>query len=138
MSKTEEGKQDKELDCSNAGRGVWLVKVPKYIAKKWLKGEITTNHESLLFYVDVFALELPAQDEEEVGKLKIIKYPGQKSTVSLSLSDKILLIDAEEKIPKDHRFDVQAVNKQTLGVFSHNGKANELIHSFKVIKVIPT
>lgn len=29
----------KTLDCSNAGRGVWLVKVPKYIAKKWLKGE---------------------------------------------------------------------------------------------------
>lgn len=29
----------RELDCSNAGRGVWLVKVPKYIAKKWLKGK---------------------------------------------------------------------------------------------------
>lgn len=28
------------LDCSNAGRGVWLVKVPKYIAKKWYKGEM--------------------------------------------------------------------------------------------------
>jgi transcription initiation factor TFIIF subunit beta len=38
-SKTEEIKLDKELDCSNASRGVWLVKVPKYIAKKWEKGE---------------------------------------------------------------------------------------------------
>lgn len=38
MSKNEDNKQDKELDCSNAGRGVWLVKVPKYIAKKWYKG----------------------------------------------------------------------------------------------------
>jgi TFIIF, beta subunit N-terminus len=63
---------------------------------------------------------IAAQDEEEVGKLKIIKYPGQKSTVSLSLSEKTMLIDADEKIPKDHRFDVQAVKQQTLGVFSHN------------------
>lgn len=37
MNKPEEVK---ELDCSNAGRGCWLVKVPKYIAKKWLKGKV--------------------------------------------------------------------------------------------------
>jgi hypothetical protein len=43
MSKSEDVKQEtaRELDCSNAGRGVWLVKVPKYIAKKWLKGEVS-------------------------------------------------------------------------------------------------
>jgi transcription initiation factor TFIIF subunit beta len=34
-----EVKLEKELDCSNASRGVWLVKVPKYIARKWEKGE---------------------------------------------------------------------------------------------------
>jgi hypothetical protein len=39
MSKNEEVvKTEKELDCGNASRGVWLVKVPKYIAKKWEKG----------------------------------------------------------------------------------------------------
>lgn len=54
----------------------------------------------------------------EVGKLKIVKYPGQKSQVSLSLSEATLKIDPEENIPKEHRFDVLAVNKQTLGVFS--------------------
>lgn len=41
MSKSEEIRNDKDLDCSNAGRGVWLVKVPKYIAKKWLKGKFS-------------------------------------------------------------------------------------------------
>lgn len=40
MSKNEEVKPEKELDVSNANRGVWLVKVPKYIAKKWEKGKI--------------------------------------------------------------------------------------------------
>lgn len=58
----------------------------------------------------------------EVGKLKIVKYSGQKSQVSLTLSDTTMAIDPDEKIPKDHRFDVQAVNRQTLGVFSQNCK----------------
>jgi transcription initiation factor TFIIF subunit beta len=40
----------------------------------------------------------------------------------LTLSETTLAIDEEEKIPKDHRFDVQAVNRQTLGVFSQNCK----------------
>lgn len=40
MNKTSDKTDEaKELDCSNAGRGVWLVKVPKYIAKKWYKGK---------------------------------------------------------------------------------------------------
>lgn len=54
----------------------------------------------------------------EVGKLKIVKYPGQKSEVSLTLSDATMQVEPKEKIPKDHRFDVQAVTQQTLGVFS--------------------
>lgn len=54
----------------------------------------------------------------EVGKLKIVKYPGQKSEVSLTLSQATFDADPKEKIPKDHRFDVQAVTQQTLGVFS--------------------
>lgn len=43
---------DRDLDLSNASRGVWLVKVPKYIANRWEK----------------------APGDIEVGKLKISKY----------------------------------------------------------------
>lgn len=88
---------DKELDLSNAGRGVWLVKVPKYIANKWEK----------------------APGNIDVGKLRISKTPGQKAQVSLSLSEAVMNLDPQEKIPKDHRLDVSVVTKQTLGVFSH-------------------
>lgn len=66
-----------------------------------------------------------AQGDAEVGKLKIIKHPGQKSQVSLSLSDSTMAIDADEIIPRDHRFDVTAVNKQTLGVFSQSSEFND-------------
>ena len=89
---------DKELDLSNAGRGVWLVKVPKYIANKWEK----------------------APGNIDVGKLRIKKTPGQKAQVSLSLSDAVMNLEPAEKIPKDHRLDVSVVTKQTLGVFSHS------------------
>lgn len=88
---------DKELDLSNAGRGVWLVKVPKYIANKWEKAPGTI----------------------EVGKLKISKQHGQKAQVSLTLSDAVINLDSEERIPREHRLDVSVVTKQTLGVFSH-------------------
>lgn len=90
---------DRDLDLSNANRGVWLVKLPKYIATRWQK----------------------APGDMEVGKLTIIKVQGQKPKVSLALSSGILSLkeDGQESIPKDHRLDVSTVTQQTLGVFSH-------------------
>lgn len=88
---------DRELDLSNAGRGVWLVKVPKYIARKWEK----------------------APSQMDVGKLRISKVTGQKAQVSLTLSDDVVNLEPEDKIPTEHKLDVSVVTKQTLGVFSH-------------------
>ncbi|CAH1183750.1 unnamed protein product [Phaedon cochleariae] len=90
---------DRDLDLSNANRGVWLVKVPKYVAERWEK----------------------APSDLEVGKLKIAKPVGQKAQVSLTLSSAILNLNepGQESIPKDHRLDVSTVTQQTLGVFSH-------------------
>ncbi|XP_078039516.1 transcription factor TFIIFbeta isoform X1 [Augochlora pura] len=107
---------EKELDLSNAGRGVWLVKVPKYIANKWEK----------------------APGNIEVGKLKITKSPGQKAEVSLKLSEAVLALKepGEEEIPKQHRLDVTTVTKQMLGVFSHvTRKSLKLIPSIYHLKL---
>lgn len=95
---------DKELDTTNVERGVWLVKVPKYVATKWEK----------------------ASGNIEVGKLKICKQPGQKMQVELSLSEAVLNLKepGEENIPKDHRLDVLPVKHLTLGVFSHTAPSN--------------
>uniref|UniRef100_T1H645 General transcription factor IIF subunit 2 n=1 Tax=Megaselia scalaris TaxID=36166 RepID=T1H645_MEGSC len=86
-----------ELDLSNAGRGVWLVKVPKYIAQRW---EAAPSHV-------------------DVGKLRISKVAGQKAQVSLTLSEDVVNLEPEVKIPTEHKLDVSVVTKQTLGVFSH-------------------
>ncbi|XP_072936861.1 general transcription factor IIF subunit 2 [Epargyreus clarus] len=90
---------DRELDLSNTGRGVWLVKVPKYIANVWKK----------------------APGNIEVGKLKISRTPGQRAQVQLSLSEAVLCLNepGEQSIPKEHRLDVSNVTRQSLGVFSH-------------------
>lgn len=96
MSKNEEVvKTEKELDCGNASRGVWLVKVPKYIAKKWEKGKIM-KLDQLKFSNSNKFIDSIAPGDIEVGKLKIVKYPGQKSQVSLSLSEATLKIDPEQ------------------------------------------
>ena len=56
---------DKDVDLSNSARGVWLVKVPKYISERW---ETQSGGA-------------------QVGKLKIIKRSNMKPMVTLSLDD---------------------------------------------------
>jgi len=106
-------KTDKDLDVSNAGRGVWLVKVPKFIADRWSKAEASS----------------------EVGKLKIMRNPGAKPDVRITLADNICapmtglneteklnmvrLSATSQVIPKEHKFTVSNIARQTLGVFSH-------------------
>lgn len=88
--------QEGELDCTNGSRGVWLVKVPKYISQRWDK----------------------APGNIEVGKLRIARTPSRKLDVSFSLSEAVMAMDKSETIPKDHKFVISNVSNQTLGVFS--------------------
>jgi len=106
-------KSEKDIDLSNSERGVWLVKVPKYIADRWSK----------------------AEPSSEVGRLRIVRAPGAKPDVSIRLADKICapitgisemdklnLVRASatsQVIPKDHTFTVSAgTHGQTFGVIS--------------------
>ncbi|KFM72396.1 General transcription factor IIF subunit 2, partial [Stegodyphus mimosarum] len=93
---------EKDLDCTNAARGVWLVKVPKYISSLWEK----------------------APPLSEAGRLKIAR-TGGKADIKFSLSDEMLkTTDGQVKadIPKEHRFVISNIAHQTLAVF---GKCSE-------------
>ena len=103
---TPKKKSDKDVDLSNANRGVWLVKVPKYIADRWER----------------------AKDGTDVGKLRIQRRAGVMPNVSFSLDDRIVAAtteDSEDKsatkqqIPKEHKFVVSGVAMQSLAVLSH-------------------
>lgn len=95
------GDQDREVDCTNAARGVWLVKVPKYIASRWSK----------------------APPMSEAGRLRITKSATGKSDIRFTLSDDCVnMKDPTEKsaIPKEHRFVISNIANQNLAVFSQN------------------
>lgn len=112
-AKKEKRSSDKDLDLANANRGVWLVKVPKYIADRWST----------------------APDNMEVGKLRIVRRKdAQKPVVSFSLDDAVVAARADSKtsrehqlatgstdklIPKEHKFVVSGVAAQTLAILSH-------------------
>ncbi|KAL7646046.1 UNVERIFIED_CONTAM: hypothetical protein RMT77_002947 [Armadillidium vulgare] len=83
---------EKDLDCTNCGRGVWLVKVPKYIREKWTE----------------------SPPNAEVGRLKVTRTQSKLPSVTFTVSESN---DKESKLPKEHKFILHS--KETLlGVFS--------------------
>lgn len=108
---------DRDLDLTNASRGVWLIKVPKYIANRWEKCPGDVEVAKLRISKLVLTQQVYGLDLEKF----FFRVQGQKTKVSLTLSEATLSLneDGEEQIPKDHRLDVSPIAQQTLGVFSH-------------------
>ena len=106
----EKVKTNKDVDISNGGRGVWLVKVPKYIAERWENASKTGL--------------------KDAGKLKIMQRPNQKPLVTFSLNDKLTQatdnpeIEQKTPIPKEYNFQMSQLAAQTLEVFSHTSNEN--------------
>ena len=63
----EKSKNKGDVELTHTNRGVWLVKVPKYISDRWEKAPANT----------------------EVGKLKIKKVNGSKPEVNFTLADAV-------------------------------------------------
>jgi len=101
----EKVKTNKDVDTSNGSRGVWLVKVPKYIAERWENAAST--------------------GQRDAGSLKIQHRPHQKPLVSFSLADALTKatdnpdIDQKTAIPKEYNFQMSQLATQTLEVFTH-------------------
>lgn len=104
MASNQEEKKSRsvcDVDLTAAGRGVWLVKVPKYLSEKWKK----------------------ASGKCEVGKLRITrtKLPGNKPEVSFSMSDAQMKQEVPGQptvTPKEHQFKLTGVGNQNLVAFS--------------------
>jgi len=94
----------RDLDVSTAARGVWLVKVPKYLSENWKK----------------------CKESRQVGKLRISKsrVAGGKPEVIFSLDEEVARQDDQEemKIPKNHKFVMTGVGRQTLAVLGAEAK----------------
>lgn len=97
MTDLEKAHEAKDLDLTAAGRGVWLVKVPKYLAEKWESIPQTAN----------------------VGKLAIgkPKFPGGKPDVTFTMNDAQMGGSVSE-IPKQHKFMLTGVAGQALSILT--------------------
>uniref|UniRef100_A0A672F6V0 General transcription factor IIF subunit 2 n=1 Tax=Salarias fasciatus TaxID=181472 RepID=A0A672F6V0_SALFA len=87
-------KHEVNLAGVKLNKGVWLVKVPKYLSQQWKK----------------------ASDKGEVGKLTIGKY------VLIIYLIKRIYSDASLRAPVDHALTMHAVGGQTLAVFSQSNE----------------
>ncbi|XP_003445359.1 general transcription factor IIF subunit 2 [Oreochromis niloticus] len=96
-------KMEVDLSGVKQSKGVWLVKVPKYLSQQWDK----------------------AAEKGDVGKITIGKKQG-KTEVCFSLIDELTALDAvgendaSLQVPKDHPFTMHTVGGQTMAVFSHS------------------
>ncbi|KAK7486275.1 hypothetical protein BaRGS_00022445 [Batillaria attramentaria] len=100
MQNIEKGHEAKDVDVTAAGRGVWLVKVPKYLAERWEDAEGT-----------------------DVGVMRITrsKGSGQKPDVIFTSSDSVMANSKAKSvsvIPRQHKFALTGVGNQNLTVFS--------------------
>ncbi len=91
-----------DVDLSNGQRGVWLVKVPKYISDRW---------------------KSDAKPKQNVGKIRITKsrFGGQKPKIAFSLDSGLVEAGGSgnnERIPQEHNFVVSTLTAQTMAVFS--------------------
>jgi len=90
---------EKDVDCANASRGVWLVKVPKYIANIWDK----------------------AAPLSEAGRISIMKGVAGKTEIKFRVSN----VPPEDKLPVDHQFLISNIQNQSLAVYSQPKAVNE-------------
>ncbi|OWF49203.1 General transcription factor IIF subunit 2 [Mizuhopecten yessoensis] len=90
----------RDVDVAAAARGVWLVKVPKYLSEKWKKNS----------------------GNSDVGKLKITtsKFPDQKPNVVFTLNDSLAnqKVPGEQPCPKEHKMKLTGLGNQNLVIFS--------------------
>nr|XP_011433679.2 general transcription factor IIF subunit 2 [Crassostrea gigas] len=100
MSIPEKIQEPRNVDLAAAGRGVWLVKVPKYLQERWEKNKSTKT---------------------EVGKMRITRsrFPGQKPKVTFTIDEELAKgSPGEMPIPREHNMILTGLGNQNLVVFS--------------------
>ncbi|XP_033100987.1 general transcription factor IIF subunit 2-like [Anneissia japonica] len=105
---------DAELDLSGAERGIWLVKVPKYLSEQWEQ----------------------VGESGIVGKLRIGKKMG-KAEVSFALDSDLAKKKknpGDLEAPVDHQFQLSSTGRQLLTVFSEASSSGKVAIEGKVVE----
>ncbi|CDW57264.1 general transcription factor IIF subunit 2 [Trichuris trichiura] len=83
-----------QLDCRHRSRGIWLVKVPKYLSTKWVQ----------------------SAGRPEIGRIRVVKpqTSGGKTEVKFCLADDGCNAFKTEEIPLEHQFVTSGVSFQAM------------------------
>ncbi|KAI5621165.1 transcription factor IIF, polypeptide 2[Danio rerio], partial [Silurus asotus] len=113
---TDKGR-DVDLTRAKQNTGVWLVKIPKYLAQQWGKasgrGEVgklkitKKNNGLLMALLTVFKVSFNLNEE-----LSVVEHSGEKAM--------------SVRAPREHPFTMQAVGGQTLAVFTENSSVTTM------------
>ncbi|CAF0885355.1 unnamed protein product [Brachionus calyciflorus] len=111
------------LDCSKASTNVWLVKVPKYLAKKWNEAQDNTN-------VGVIRITQSKVGQKQVQEVLFHLNEALGRTVSIKIGNKTL----EEAVPLEHKFVMTQYSSQAVYILkqSDDGTKENLQISGKV------
>lgn len=104
------------LDCSKASNGVWLVKVPKYLAKKWNEASDNTD-------VGVIRITQSKVGPKPVQEVVFHLNEQLGKTVSIKIGNKTL----EEPVPLEHKFVMTPFGSQAVYILKQSeetGKEN--------------
>lgn len=123
------GHASNELDCTNAGRGVWLVKVPKYISQRWEKQKPMTEVGRLKITTGAMAKpDIFFNLSEEIIKTELEPVGSTPSTATTTTTTSKVLppIGEVRAIPAEHKFAISDIKQQTLAVFSQDDSSKVL------------
>uniref|UniRef100_A0A7N8XGZ5 General transcription factor IIF subunit 2 n=1 Tax=Mastacembelus armatus TaxID=205130 RepID=A0A7N8XGZ5_9TELE len=107
-------KAEVNLTGVKQSKGVWLVKVPKYLSQQWDK----------------------ATEKGEVGKITIGKVGGESGfSVCFSLNEELTALgaigekekDGSLQVPRDHPITMHTVGGQTMAVFSQSNTGQSCV-----------
>lgn len=108
-----------ELDLTNASRGVWLVKVPKYISNRWENVKEQTEVGKLLiskgadgtpeikFNLSEVSIKVPAEKPVEQHPTKSTKSSVIKKQHTVTSNDKFMPIEPRPIQPKNSLIGVK-------------------------------
>uniref|UniRef100_A0A3P9PG19 General transcription factor IIF subunit 2 n=1 Tax=Poecilia reticulata TaxID=8081 RepID=A0A3P9PG19_POERE len=107
------GKKEVNLSGLRQNKGVWLVKVPKYLSQQWEK----------------------VTEKGEVGKISIEKYVSKSSlSVCFTLNEELAAMTAagekEESLqaPREYPFTMHTVGAQTMAIFNEVSLEGTVVH----------
>jgi len=108
------------VSCERAARGVWLVKVPKYLSEVWQKNEGAAIGSLITGQQVVFRSNPELAVKEKAGPKVIVQPSSSKFAPSEDLKPLGKKSKPTPAAPTEHSFLIKDLNQQTMAVLAED------------------